>query len=190
VLLKGLGVVLASLAVWVAPAATADVMYTYTGPAFTTAVSPYTTSDFLTITLQLPDKFAGNLSNFTVCNGNCAITFSATDGVDTISNNNGQLLSLTEISTNAAGIPIQWFISSQNNSVSPLGIISKTSSAPNDVVVSSNPSSGCPLTVCASVNYTAGPQFWSVASVPEPSPLSLSVIGLALFAGVTRRRRA
>jgi hypothetical protein len=162
---KGFGFTLAWLLVSVSSSAWADVIYQYTGPAFTDFFpgSPYTTSDFVSATFQLPNALGGGLSNQTVCLDDCAIPFSIG-------------------ATNAAGIPTNWAFF---NTSEELQFISAALT-----ISDMDRATGTPED--ASVSYTPSAQFWSMTPVPKLFllTLTLSTFGLATLGAATRRRTA
>jgi len=169
------------------------VIYQYTGPKFTTAVPPYTTSDFVSASFQLPTALGANLTGVEVCSAivsptPCTTPFNISDGVETLTNANSSLSFFASISTNAGGIPTQWEFSGKVN-VGFIQINSFAASVPgllNEDFVQPPPGES----VAAFVDTTPGPQYWSVVPVPEPSTLTLSAIGLLLLAEANPRRRA
>src|SRR5215469_6254383 len=113
---RGLSAALACLLVGSASSANADVIYQYRGPDFTSATSPYTTSDFVSASFQLPAALGGNLTGVTVCpvsEAACTAPYSVSDGVDTLTNANSTI-QFFRISTNAEGIPTTWSLSASN----------------------------------------------------------------------------
>jgi hypothetical protein len=83
------------------------ITYTYTGNDFTFAISPYTTSNSVTGSFTTSVPLADDLSLATIT----PISYSFTDGVQTITNLTPQLLTtFTDISTDANGNITQWKI--------------------------------------------------------------------------------
>ncbi|HME72793.1 MAG TPA: hypothetical protein VKM54_23435, partial [Myxococcota bacterium] len=60
-LIRRVGFALACLLAWIASPATADVIYQYIGNPFTTVTSPYTTSEFVSGTIELSSVLPPNL---------------------------------------------------------------------------------------------------------------------------------
>jgi hypothetical protein len=85
---------------------TADTTYTYTGNHFTTAVSPYTTNDFISGSFDLATPLGNNVP----LTGITPTAFSFSDGVQTYLPTTVRFSSFT-IQTDSAGIPSFWFIS-------------------------------------------------------------------------------
>jgi len=160
----------------------ADAIYQYTGPDFTSATSPYTTSDFVSASFQLPAALGSNLTGFTVCGGTitCTIPFSVSDGVENVTNANSLLVNFNEISTNANALPTQWSFS---NEFGMAGSFIDSGIRVGEDSANRKPQGS------AFTTYTPGPQYWSVVPVPEPSTLKLVGISLSLLTVVRRRDR-
>ena len=110
-------VVAAGLSALGAASSKADEIYTYTGNDFTSAVSPYTTSDKVTFTLDLFTALADNLSDVTI-SFSSVDSFTATDGVQTITNSTFfPANSYITVSTSSTGQIIRWDILIRGSSV-------------------------------------------------------------------------
>jgi hypothetical protein len=98
-LIRRVGFALACLLAWIASPAAADVIYQYTGNPFTTATSPYTTSDFVSGTIELSSVLPPNLNQASIQ----VNAFSFSDGVQTLTS--ATLGSPTDslVSTNGSG---------------------------------------------------------------------------------------
>jgi hypothetical protein len=86
--------------------------YTYTGNDFTVAGAPYTTSDSVSGYFTVATPLGPNLVDQTIT----PLTFSFTDGPDTVSNTNdtggnGSGSVFLFFYTNSAGLPIDWYFS-------------------------------------------------------------------------------
>jgi len=92
--------------------ARADVVYTYTGNDFTTAGSPYTTSDYVSISVTFssalpadlnpsqPESVISDIVSLTISDGQQTFTYSPPNSA----------INSFEVSTNASGLPIYWVI--------------------------------------------------------------------------------
>ena len=92
----------------------ADTTYTYTGNDFIYASSPYTTSDSVSGEFTLSSPLANNITTLTTIT---PVSFSFTDGVNTITNlTAGVNVSYFEFETNASGAITYWDINVSTNS--------------------------------------------------------------------------
>jgi hypothetical protein len=91
--------------VWIGWPATGDVVYKYTGNPFTTVTSPYTTSDFVSGTIQLPSVLPPNQTEFSpTLDG-----YSFSDGVqDTFTQTNSQTTNTFDVNTDQNGRITNW----------------------------------------------------------------------------------
>jgi hypothetical protein len=182
-----IGLALTSLLVWVAPA-TADVIYQYTGHPFTDVVSPYTTADFVSGTLQVSTKLPPNQQDIDFTGPQPgepmldAYTFS--DGQQTFTQNNSHFNNAF-VSTDSTGQITAWMLDFATGSadidtdnepavVGP-GVVRDVGTQEMDV---------------GSVfgQVLGNPGTWTL--VPEPSTVTLFALGLSLLATATRRKKA
>ncbi len=89
-----------------AAAAKADVVYDYTGYDFTSAASPYTTSDFISGNFHLSSALADNLPYTAIT----PTAYSFSDGVQTLNNTNATFNVYFDVSTDSVGDITEWFI--------------------------------------------------------------------------------
>lgn len=87
--------------------AKANVIYTYTGNDFTSVNAPYTTNDKITGTLVFLWGLAPNLDDVT---DEIPLSFSFSDGQQTLDSENAVIVGSISISTNALGNITQWYI--------------------------------------------------------------------------------
>jgi hypothetical protein len=99
-------VIAAALSALGAAQSTADTIYTYTGKPFTSAISPYTTNDFISGSFDLATPLGNNVPLTTIT----PTAFSFSDGVQTYLPTTVRFSFFT-IQTDSAGIPSFWFIS-------------------------------------------------------------------------------
>jgi len=181
---RRVGFLLACLLAWIASPATADVIYQYTGKPFTTVTSPYTTSDFVSGTIQLPSVLPANLS-FTQIQVNA---FSFSDGVQTLTSANSTLTppgvppgNSPTVSTDGSGAITAWsFVVDQQSSGNGISTVNAFN-APGD----EGALGVLPVPTASGMNSN-NPGVWTL--VPEPSTGSLSALSL-LMLGVTARVR-
>jgi hypothetical protein len=103
----GLSVVLAAaLCAMGPPHSTADTTYTYTGNPFTTAVSPYTTNDFISGSFDLATPLGSNVPLSTIS----PLSFSFSDGVQTLTNATPSILRTFTIQTDATATLAHWIV--------------------------------------------------------------------------------
>ena len=158
-----------------------DVMYTYTGPNFTTVYGSYTTSDRVTGSITL----ASPLAPSQIVTMIPILSFSFTDGVQTITNTTPNLLEVQDdFTTNASGAITAADVVLVTGTTFPeygigLGIESTNGSSPSGEGYSPN----------WIVGTWSGPETVTpAAATPEPSSFALLATGLAGAAGVIRRR--
>jgi hypothetical protein len=115
-----LGVFIVGALFLAAPQAKADVIYTYTGKDFTFVdplPGPYKTTDFVSGNFNLTSALGANLSNFNVLTDSSFISFSFSDGVNTITNSASSFgIETLTVSTNALGQITSWDIDLQTPS--------------------------------------------------------------------------
>jgi hypothetical protein len=179
-------VVAAVLTAMGAAQSTADTIYTYTGNPFTSATSPYTTNDFVSGSFDLATPLGNNfpLSSIT------PLSFSFSDGVQTITSTTPGVQPAFEVQTGASGIPEFWEILL---TILPPGSTIHTCSLPGPR------GSGNPLCfetirtaidevfISSTVNFVGNilsPGTWSVTTTPVPGPtIGSGLTGFILAGG-------
>jgi hypothetical protein len=157
--------------------------YTYTGHDFTEVSAPYTTSDFVTGSFTLAAPLPSNL-DFSNGLHFQPLSFSFTDGVQTIDNFNATNEAFTMLGTDSSGAINSWNIvmfiftgSSSNNEI-------VTSSFERGLDVGNN--------LVGSGRIDRDPGTWvetvNSSAVPEPSTVALLGAGILGLAGVARRK--
>ena len=183
-LIRRVGFALACLLAWITSPATADVIYQYTGNPFTTVTSPYTTSDFVSGTIQLSSILPPNLNQASIQ----VNAFRFSDGIQTLTSANLGLPTDSLVSTDGSGAVVGFweFVFGGRNPEAPT--IQTLNAFPGmqgpvtqDEGRLGNLAMGEPIGA-----NTNSPGVWTL--VPEPSTallLASGVVGLAV-----RRRRA
>ena len=181
--LLGLGCVSAVLFIGLIPGLSAPAwavaVYTYTGDDFTAVVSPYTTSDHVTVSMTLSSPLAPNQASQSVTPS----AISMQDGVQTLDLSNSTL-EVASFST-VSGTIASWDVNLVDTTVSGSGghpfILTQTSGvggAAEDAGVDGFGGQG--------IQHINLPGVWSL--VPEPGTATLVAMGLIAIAGVRRRR--
>lgn len=173
-------------------AAHADTVYTYTGNDFTYATSPYTTSDSVSGTLTLASALSPNTSVLVA--GPNLISFSFTDGINTITNTTANLAqSVIDLETDASGNITQWDLNFSTADPSHPGyyaeiIRSNGASAGEDSAYYEVALSTHEGEVLTSGSWTSA----AVAPSPAPEPNTLLLLGSGMLglAAFARRRFA
>ena len=159
-------------------AARADVIYTYTGNDFTSAISPYTTSDSITGYFVVATPLAANLSLGPIT----PISFSFSDGVDTLTNANTTSQTF-------------YVATSPSGSLSNWGIAVATAASTEGIEI-------CNSAICTPSQFDNGwtdneassavnrsdPGSWQ-SSVPEPPSMATLITGLLGLVLLFRRGR-
>jgi hypothetical protein len=193
--------------------ASANTVYTYTGTPFQQAVGTLATTNFITLSLDLPQPLPANLDNATLTNyfGNpsSGTTWSMSDGHDTLSSQNPiDMLFVSMLYTNSSGEITAWYIGSNEHDPALNGAVS--------VVMETFEEPGCPP-ICSgtdsageygpvyyqgsliatqqigAASTTSGPGAWSMITVnsesPEPSTWVMLLLPLLAFFGWTSARK-
>jgi PEP-CTERM motif len=179
-----------SVALLTAGAASADVIYTYTGNDFGggggTVNSPYTTSDKITGTVTLSGALGDSLSNSTVS----PVAYSFSDGIVTLTSPaccNTSTQTEFVFSTDASGNITHWTVIVQaNGNTTEIETTDPSMGTAFDETTAKN--------VLGAENLSDPPGTWKSAtvttSVPEPASLALLGSGLLGLAFFYRRKRA
>jgi len=183
-LIRRVGFALACLLAWIASPATADVIYQYIGNPFTTVTSPYTTSEFVSGTIELSSVLPPNLNQAPIQ----VNAFSFSDGVQTLTSATLGLPTDSLVSTDGSGTIVGFweFVFGGSNPEAP--IIQTLNAFPGmqgpvtqDEERLGNLAMGEPIGA-----NTNNPGVWTL--VPEPCTMicvATGIVGLAV-----RRRRA
>jgi hypothetical protein len=164
--------------------ASADTIYTYTGNDFTFASSPYTTTDMVTGTIDLSTALGDNFGPATIT----PVSFTFSDGVQTISNTTSSLVSakFLSFSTDALGNIIGWDIDLQTTAGTLL-----TFNVPGATADGGCEPEGCSVlstTTAASNVGDAG--VWATTPLPAALPLFATGLGALGLLGWRRKRKA
>jgi len=175
-----------------AATARADTIYTYTGNDFTQAPGPYTTTDFVTVTIDLATALGPNYGSNTIA-ADDIVSFSFSDGVQTLTSTTpGFSATFNDIVTGATGDIISWDINIQNasdtdqiNSCNVKADCLKYfgSSTVSDVA---SYQSGLDLYSAKNINDPGG---WTVTTTPLPAALPLFAGGLGAMDLLGWRRK-
>lgn len=159
--------------------ASASTIYNYTGQAYSSATLPYNTSESVTGSFTLNTPLAANLTNGTVT----PVSFSFSDGVQTITDQTAFSSSFGDLSTDANGNIISYYIQINNLTQGFIKLSNVGGGLSGDSVR---------LTVGTSGSNTVAGSFApiaaSAAATPEPSSLVLlGTSALGLLDAVRRR---
>ena len=173
---------------WIcAPAAHANTMYTYTGNTFTTANSPFTTSDQITITFTLTDALAVNSVTDILNSANLvADTFLASVGPFSITDAQLAFGSDAKVSTDNSGQITNWaVVLAEDVTFQNQNVLRSCFLLVGGTCISTSNVDAIDLTLLND-NLQRGfvignPGSWSGVPVPEPSTgllVSLGLLGL------------
>lgn len=183
--------------VWAAPAS-ADVVYSYVGNNFNqfspSSQTTYSTSDKVTGTLTVATAFAANRSYVFHFNNLGHVAFAFSDGVNTVTNADGTLITYSDgtalddeitINTNATGQIAGWQIRLFNTS----GFVYSNSGAGDlGYILGPDPRNlfaGGPEGV-----VVGNPGTWTVSAIPEPSAWAMLILGFCGLGLMAYRRKA
>jgi hypothetical protein len=178
------------------PFALADTILTYTGSPFATATGAFSTSDFLTVTIDL----ASPLLTFTTQTVN-PVSFVISDGLQTFTQANQLFAPTFRFSTDGLGYISSWFISAALKSTQP-----SSAGYEEDIVLCqatpifcSSPPAQVSLYNLSGVLVGSGQQSlhvnsWTVSTsaptaVPEPQTLTMLLTSVLAGIGLYSRRR-
>ena len=156
-------------------------IYHYTGNAFANASIPYTTSDFITVSMTLPSQIPANQTNLDVRSELIDLTMS--DGVQTIdlsSPNLQPLSTLAQFDTDNAGQITAWsvqLVRSDGSSTDQTTTFKMAGDGAEDIGNNG-------ATLGGGINNGV-PGTWTL--VPEPHTMTLVAMGLVVICGVRSR---
>lgn len=168
-------------------ALSAGAIYTYTGRPFTSLPVPagITTSDFISVSIELATARGAN-QDFAIFDPSEVLSFSISDQKDTYTTyaSNGNLLIGAGFSTDAAGMPLEWYAEYNAAGYSFFGDDIVTVNQPErfavyDEVVHSS--------FGAAVNSNS-PGTWTLTDTNTPEPGTLILLGTGVIAVFGRRR--
>jgi hypothetical protein len=178
----GLAIVCAAALSAMVPASSrADTIYTYTGNGFASAISPYTSTDLVSGWIDLLEPLGISVGPLTIT----PVSFSFSDGVQTITNNNYNVASFSfnDFVTSSSGGIVWWY-------VELFGVPNGGIHTYNSPLYSSYGDYAAGAGGYA-VNYSA-PGTWEVTTTPIPAALPLFATGLGALGllGWRRKRKA
>jgi hypothetical protein len=182
--IQRVGFALACLLAWTTSPATADVIYQYTGNPFTTVASPYTTSDFISGTIELSSILPPNLNQASIQ----VNAFSFSDGVQTLTS--ATLGSPTDslVSTDGSGAIVafwEFVFGGSNPEASSIQTLNAFPGMQGPVTKDEGRLGNLAMGEPIGAN-TNSPGVWTL--VPEPSTTLLLASGVVCLA--VRRRHA
>ena len=152
-------------------AARADVVYSYTGNDFTSVSGSYTTSDFVTVNFELAAPLGDNTGPISIT----PISFSISDGVQTVTNNTA-VSSLFDITTDQSGNIQSWAIYVQVSSS-----LAEIKTCEDPTICYPIVDQGDYYSNDGQYNYgNAAPNLngWTITTTPNPEALPLFAAGL------------
>ena len=161
----------------------ADVIYTYTGNDFTSVSGSYTTTDSITGYIDLSTALGATSGPLTLT----PVSFSFSDGLQTISNTNATAALFSDFYTNASGVPISWAIalvtSGGSNNIGSCVTNASVTCMPGDFDQGNFGMS------TGTVNNDPGS--WAVTETPLPAalPLFATSLGAMGLLGWRRKRK-
>jgi len=173
----------------------ADTTYTYTGNDFTGAGTPYTFSDSVTGWFTV----ASPLGNIPILSRVDFISFSFTDGVQTITNlNYDETTSAIAVGTDSSGDITSWNIVAVPITNSAFDLVETRNLTVNNFLVVGDegefnlniPGGGEGTNLSDPGTWTSSSSDPSPSTTPEPSTFALLGTGLLGLAGIARRRFA
>jgi hypothetical protein len=170
-----------SLSALGAASASASTVYTYTGNDFTSVTGSYTTTDMVTGRIDLATALGDNFGPGAIS----PVSFSFSDGVQTLTNTNSTISS-NVFETNSAGTIVQWVF--EINNTGDTGGIATLSALTIIAIVGDDAFN---IAGTASIFNDAGTWTTSVAATPLPAalPLFTSGLGVIVVLGWQRKRK-
>jgi hypothetical protein len=158
----------------------AETTYTYTGNPFAYVISPYTTSDYLSITLNLSDPLGESFGGYVTPD-----SWSITDGVYSDSSVDAKSLVEFGFVTDGSGAITEWLVEDESFSSGTEFFTVNFPATDTDTATIADRS----LTGDIGGENVNDPGFWTeMSSTPEPESLVLFGSGLIALAAVARRR--
>jgi hypothetical protein len=180
----GLAIVCAAALSAMVPASSrADTIYTYTGNGFASYAvsSPYTITDSVSGWIDLSAPLGNSVGPLTIT----PVSFSFSDGVQTLTSSNGPAFDFSGFVTNSSGGIVSWYVDSVGDSARNIMSYNGADGAEDYAY-------GCIGVICGRGFNLASPGTWSVSTTPIPAALPLFASGLGVLGllGKWRKRKA